>query len=530
LRAGEAPISIQMLLDKKPVPLDPQPVEVSASVRQVTFLVSKDQSLKGTNTRSRLRLEGYDKDWYVRVGMMTTIVRFFNRNGDQVGETTFRHVRKNPSWDPELGDSAFDHMHETFVVPPEADHLVIILSSGNGAGVIGIFAVKNLVLQRKLPDGTEEPLVDTRPAGTDASAAQSLGWVPDGTHASMARMGGGDPARREFLIVDEDVSAHADWRTEFPGAPKVTPGETLTLDWDVAFNCSTEDAATFNYVGLQPGRYRLVLEDMDTFGRLLDSGRAVEFVVQAPFWKTSSFAVLATIAVTGAGALVFRGRSRARVKRQIERTELVAAERLRIARDLHDDLGARLSHISLVSSAADEIGDLDEARQNLRSVSEMTRELMLALSENVWTLNPKNDHLESLVGFLCRTTTTACQLASISCRTHIPAVTEDIPVDYETRHHIALIVKEAVNNAIRHAQATELRLEIACERSVLKISVTDNGQGNIDSSTPRGNGLLNMKQRVELIGGDLSVSSTPEAGTTISFEAPLRYIPEPPVS
>ena len=145
-----------------------------------------------------------------------------------------------------------------------------------------------------------------------------------------------------------------------------------------------------------------------------------------------------------------------KTRRQFERTRLVEKERLRIAQDLHDDLGARLTHISLLSSHAARSAASHESIESFHEISNMTRELVAALSETVWAVNPTNDHLESLIGFLCRTIDSQCRAAKVRYRIDAPAIADPRMVSSDVRHHIVLAVKEALNNALKHSGTAEI--------------------------------------------------------------------------
>jgi signal transduction histidine kinase len=245
-------------------------------------------------------------------------------------------------------------------------------------------------------------------------------------------------------------------------------------------------------------------------------------VVLQPFWKSVWFVVSTAAATAVLLWLGFRVIMRRKIRQHLARAEqehLVERERLRIARDLHDDLGVRLTHISLVSGLAENDPQSASARESFQQISGMTRELVAALYQTVWTVNPENDHLEALINFLCQLTQNVCETAGIRCRIHSCEVPRDRGVTSELRHNITLAVKEALHNAIKHAGATEItaRMEFADPRLVILIE--DNGRGFDAATVTPGRGLENMCQRMELIGGVVSMETS--AGTRVRFEIPI---------
>ncbi|WP_042726256.1 sensor histidine kinase [Chthoniobacter flavus] len=200
---------------------------------------------------------------------------------------------------------------------------------------------------------------------------------------------------------------------------------------------------------------------------------------------------------------------------------MIERERLRIARDLHDDLGARLTHISLVSGLAENEPQSATTRENFQQISGMARELVAALNQTVWTVNPEHDHLESLVDYVCQLTHNLCETARIRGRIHSCEVPDQRRVTSETRHNVTLAVKEALHNAIKHAGAAEITLRVEFNDPRLRITIADDGRGFDSAAVVAGNGLGNMRRRMALIGGVISFESSPGAGTQVHFEVPI---------
>jgi signal transduction histidine kinase len=193
-------------------------------------------------------------------------------------------------------------------------------------------------------------------------------------------------------------------------------------------------------------------------------------------------------------------------------------ERLRIAQDIHDDLGARVTQIALLSAMAQ--GDSavpEKVRAEFDNISRMTRELISALYETVWAVNPENDNLDALGNYLGQMVNDLCNQARLRCRLAIMDLPRNIQVSSQTRHNIMMAVKEAVHNVIKHGRAAEVSLHVAFEEGVLTVSVQDDGCGFSPSDHPSGNGLSNMKRRLADVGGTCCLHSNSGQGTTIQM-------------
>jgi signal transduction histidine kinase len=198
-------------------------------------------------------------------------------------------------------------------------------------------------------------------------------------------------------------------------------------------------------------------------------------------------------------------------------------ERLRIAHDIHDDLGARVTQISLLSAMAQENPAFPEkARADFDKVSKMSRELVSALYETVWAVNPENDNLEALGNYLCQMVKQLCEQTHLRCRFHVMDLPHEVQVSSQTRHNISMAVKEAVHNIIKHAKASEVTLRMAFSDGVLDVTVHDDGSGFKPVDNVSGNGLSNIRQRLQNIGGTSFVESQPGQGTAVRIRLRIK--------
>jgi signal transduction histidine kinase len=209
-------------------------------------------------------------------------------------------------------------------------------------------------------------------------------------------------------------------------------------------------------------------------------------------------------------------------KRQnIEQNRLMEQERARVAQNLHDELGSGLTEIGMLAA----LPALDTALgcKPADQIVMRAREMVSALDEIVWAMNPKHDSLESLGSYLCLYADRFLRLASITCHLKGNLDLPDQPLNPIHRHEFFLAFKEALTNIVRHSNATEVRLKILIIGNKLRLSLSDNGGGlNSTSPAPDKDGLNNMRMRLEKIGGRFGIASHPGRGTTLRFYLPLK--------
>jgi signal transduction histidine kinase len=280
------------------------------------------------------------------------------------------------------------------------------------------------------------------------------------------------------------------------------------------------------YTHLAPGNYRFQVVACNNDGVWNPKSATAALSVLPFFWQTwwfAPFCWLAGICLVGAGTLAtLRRRHLVRIE-ALERARLVERERGRIARDLHDDLGSGLTDIGTTSSLGQHPSvSLDEAREYFEEIGQRSNEMVMALDEIVWAVNPKNDDLSSLATYFSQFTEHFVRLTPLRCRFEIPEALPRLPLNAEHRHSLYLAFKEALQNTVKHAAASSLRVSIAVEGGTLSIIVEDDGRGfEPGLPMPGADGLRNMRERLEQLGGRCEVASAPGKGTRITFQVPI---------
>ena len=295
----------------------------------------------------------------------------------------------------------------------------------------------------------------------------------------------------------------------------------LESDWNEA---GRERKAIYRHV--PPGRYvfQVMACNSDSVwsdDTALLAVRVVPFFYQTAWFKGGA-GLLVVAGLSFAVAVAVRRRMRLRLER-LKSQHALERERSRIARDLHDDLGAGLTEIGLLGGMLQDPARLPAHKEEaLNRIVGRSHELVMALDEIVWAVNPRNDSVNSLGGYLCRYAQGFLEPTAIRCRLEMQETEPDQPLNSEQRHNLFLAFEEALTNVVKHSGATEVRVKISVEKeSCLFISIEDNGRGL--SPTVRGDadGLINLQQRMARIGGRCEIVNRAAGGVSVSFGLPL---------
>jgi len=283
--------------------------------------------------------------------------------------------------------------------------------------------------------------------------------------------------------------------------------------------------ALFTY--LPPGDYRFEVAAAGADGPWLPAPASLAFTVRAAWWETSWFrsgvGLLGALVLAALVKFAVKRRMRARMRR-LEQENALERERTRIARDMHDELGASLTRIALMSDLA--AGDAHllppETGRQLGAIAGAARTVSGTLDEIVWMVNPSNDTLERLVGYLAESAGEFLASTEIGLTLDLPEQVPAYTVPSVVRHHLVLVVREALNNVVKHAGARSVGLRIGLGNEALTLVIADDGRGfTFDTIARSSNGLINSRQRLASVDGSYQIESRPGGGTIVTLTLPL---------
>ena len=288
--------------------------------------------------------------------------------------------------------------------------------------------------------------------------------------------------------------------------------------------------------GVYAGRGRTQNQgaEAETFELLLNSPADVVVLSQPPWWTLPRLLILvgglllvltfAAVWITQLRRLVEQRtgqlRNEIHEREKIEQQHALEAERSRIARDLHDDLGASLTEISVLASTGQR-PKLDEHNHTslFQAIAGKARSLIAALDVIVWAVDPEDNSLQSFADYVTSYAEDFFSPTNMACRFKVPVAFPQMVLAGRVRHDLLMVIKEAFNNIVRHAEATEVELRLAVEAGGLAMDVTDNGKGFADAGG--GHGLKNLPARLTKLGGTCVVESRTGGGTTVRIRLPL---------
>ncbi len=291
-------------------------------------------------------------------------------------------------------------------------------------------------------------------------------------------------------------------------------------------------AAYYNH--LAPGRYFFHVIACNNDGVWNETGAGIELKLMPHLWQTWWFLGLSGLLAAGLIGGGARYATRRRMQRKLERLEqqhAIEKERARIARDMHDELGAKLTRISFQGAvAARHLSDPQKVGEEIAKMSHTARALVASLDEIVWAVDPAKDSLENLAGYICRYAGDFFESSPISCEFVIPDKLPDHRLPSDVRHHVFLAVKETLTNILKHAQASRVQIHLAMCAGKFDIVIADDGCG-FDPAAPgengrNGHGLANLQERLQSVRGSCQMESRPGQGTRVELVIPLPERPQ----
>lgn len=319
-------------------------------------------------------------------------------------------------------------------------------------------------------------------------------------------------------------------------SPSLTDPAGLRFQWRLAgletawSHESDRRSASFSFV--PPGEYDFQVRVRNSDGDWNGQTAMIRLKVQPYFWQTWWFQIAASgaglLLMLAAGLLIQRRRYRARMQ-TLERQRGIEQERARIAEDLHDAIGAKLSSISFLSELVRRnLPPEHPASRQITRVTETARGVIRTVAEIVWAVDPKNDSVAGMAFYISRMSGEFFEFTPIELQCLLPSEFPEFSLTASIRHALACAVKEALQNILKHSAATRVEIMVTVAPDFI-IRIADNGCGFTPATIapaaetgPGGRGLRGMRERLHRIGGECRIESTPGAGTRVTFSLPLK--------
>lgn len=267
-----------------------------------------------------------------------------------------------------------------------------------------------------------------------------------------------------------------------------------------------------NFASLQPGTYDLQIRATDEFGQWAHFSDLLSITIRPPFWKTWWFYLLSAVSILALFWSVYRYR--------INQLRKMLLMRTKISQDLHDEVGATLSGVTLMSELAGEklrSQKTTESQSLIGRISTESKEMAEKMNDIVWAINPANDSMEKVLNKIQAYGNNLCASRNIHFHFARPDVKEETQLNMQVRNNVYLISKEAINNAVKYSGARNVRFALSGKRHNYLLRIEDDGKGFDTAGAHAGNGLLNMKARAQEIAGKLEIHSEAGLGTQVEL-------------
>jgi ligand-binding sensor domain-containing protein/signal transduction histidine kinase len=272
------------------------------------------------------------------------------------------------------------------------------------------------------------------------------------------------------------------------------------------------DQRTVNYSNLSPGAYRFVVRAVNGERRASAQNASVSFVILPPVWRQAWFMMLMA---SGLGAMLY-GAHRYRVT-QVLNLERI---RMRLASDLHDDIGSGLAEIAILTDVAG-LQPVSAGGDLMRRAGDRARQLREAMSDIVWSVDPQHGNLTDLIGRVRQSVFSLMESNGTRVTFEGPEEGASLNLAPDRARHVLLITKEALTNVLKHADASEVSVRLKLEHRSLVLEVRDDGRGFDPKGPHAGMGLRNLRRRAAESGGELTIESSPGRGAKLMLSLPL---------
>ncbi|MEK7950285.1 histidine kinase [Luteolibacter soli] len=507
------------------------PLSLSPGLHRMEFEIGAGSNFVGRPVQLRCQLGGFDEHWQESVLGMSLTFEFLDAASKPLSQAQFNMTGSSPGWGTGLGDSNTTIRRGALYSPEDARFLRVTLSSG-AQDTSGSLCLDNLDIH--LPESPEKPLwANGRfEIGSDVLSPMRAptGWSRGGEEPAIALVSNKDGSAM-LSLIDGDQSMGGKWTATQALDPAKTAGRTLIVTWREAYNVITGNLQRATFLNVPPGEYVFRAIGMTNDSRPETAALTLPILVRPHAWQRGWFwpAVTTCLSSLVAVALIRQRNRRNRQRlRELAFQAALERDRTRIARDVHDDLGTRITVLNLAATLAGRAMERepDKARKQLEKMKSVSRSLVIAMDELVWAIDPSHDNLDELASRLTQNADEIFQDSEIRYRYDVPDSLPPLPVGSDFRHNVSMAVREALNNVLKHAGPCDLTMTVSFDGKLLEISILDTGRGFTATAAPGGHGLGNFESRLADIGGTCEVRSTPGEGTLVRFLCPVPKNPK----
>lgn len=536
------------------------------AIRRFAVYMKPDQP-----RRRKYLLEGIDTQWRENTCQMGIRLRFFNEKREPVEQEIESVIGETPDWNGSLENPVFTTRKATVTVPPGSQNLWLIITSGGGPpDTLGTLLVKDLKITRTREGGPPEVILRA-PVGNDTRFSPVLpapnGFVADGIHPKMARLltlapaSPGGQGEQCFALIDDDVGAHAEWRSVKENAPAVAGNDQLEIEWSQAHSVGGGTLSVQDYNHPAPGTYKLRVQPVDLQGLPNGAETTLSITVLAPWWKQPQVWTLAVFVISalafGLSRYIAHQRLREELnkmkeaalrKAEVEMNRMARATTLgeftaSIAHEISQPLSAMTTNASTcLRWLSPERCDIEEARAAVqRIISDGDRagqiimriRALLAKDKPIRESSSINAVIEEILPLL--TTDIRKRSVKLECD-----LSEDLPEVAIDRVQIQQVIMNLVRNGLDAMNGIAdrprvLRIHTGREAEAVSVQVQDTGIGLSPSTVERlfdrffttkadglGMGLTICQSIVVSHGGRLTAKSNEGHGATFLFTLPIE--------
>lgn len=496
-----------------------------------------DAPAMARGTRIRHQLDPTDDGWRDPRARTRVFIQFHDARGRVLDTAETILAGESAGWEGRPEASAF-HPHRLAATAPAGSvHVTAHFLSHGGPEIVGWIGVDDIEFTITPQDGGPTrrhplPLVvaSERPQPLDTPDD----WARRGSRSAIAQLRVRPlPAPHPILVLlDDSPTDYAGWALSRGLA--VAPGDRVALTWTAAHSLGVGGATVAAYSALEPGRYTFRVGAFRPGGEPTGRETSLSIDVAVPWYRRPELWLVGlTLGTVGTIALA-RSLALRRIERRLEEVERAHAlerERTRIARDLHDEVGAALTEIAMQHYWVQrEVAPYapPAALERLERARQSAVDLVRSVDAIVWAVNPANDTLDRFVPYLTHSVEQFLEAAGVTARIDVPDRLPAVHLEGSVRHGLFLVVREAVNNAVKHATPAHVWLTARIAAGRLAIVVEDDGRGFDPEAAPvtagrsgDRSGLDNMRRRVEELGGIFSLERRAEGGTRVVIDVPL---------